>query len=121
MAVAAPNLRGALVELRGAVKRFQAPEGGAVTALDEVTLNVGANEFVTLLGPSGCGKTTLLRCLSGFEDLDEGTLAIDGRPMAGVPAHRRPVNTVFQSYALFPHMTVSKHERGDSPPATSRK
>ncbi len=107
MAAAASNRTGALVELRGAVKRFPAPEGGAVTALDEVTLNVGANEFVTLLGPSGCGKTTLLRCLSGFEDLDEGTLAIDGRPMAGVPAHRRPVNTVFQSYALFPHMTVA--------------
>jgi spermidine/putrescine transport system ATP-binding protein len=107
MAAAAPNRTGALVELRGAVKRFAAPEGGTVTALDEVTLNVGANEFVTLLGPSGCGKTTLLRCLSGFEDLDEGMLSIDGRPMAGVPAHRRPVNTVFQSYALFPHMTVA--------------
>ena len=107
MVAAAPKAARALVELRGAVKRFPTPEGGAVTALDEVTLNVGANEFVTLLGPSGCGKTTLLRCLSGFEDLDEGTLAIDGRPMAGVPAHRRPVNTVFQSYALFPHMTVA--------------
>jgi spermidine/putrescine transport system ATP-binding protein len=107
MAAAAPSRTGALVELRAVVKRFPAPEGGVVTALDKVTLNVGANEFVTLLGPSGCGKTTLLRCLSGFEDLDEGTLAIDGRPMAGVPAHRRPVNTVFQSYALFPHMTVA--------------
>ena len=97
---------GALVELRDAVKRFHTPEGTDVTALDRVTLNVGENEFVTLLGPSGCGKTTLLRCLSGFEDLDAGSLSIGGRPMAGVPAHRRPVNTVFQNYALFPHMTV---------------
>lgn len=77
-----------------------------VTALDRVDLLVGANEFVTLLGPSGCGKTTLLRCVSGFEDMDQGTLSIDGVTMDGIPAHRRPVNTVFQNYALFPHMTV---------------
>jgi spermidine/putrescine transport system ATP-binding protein len=96
----------ALVRLQGAVKRFRAPEGTWVTALDQVDLEVGHNEFVTLLGPSGCGKTTLLRCISGFEDLDQGALHIAGRPMAGVPAHRRPVNTVFQNYALFPHMTV---------------
>jgi spermidine/putrescine transport system ATP-binding protein len=96
----------ALVRLESAVKRFRTPEGGTVTALDHVDLAVGQNEFVTLLGPSGCGKTTLLRCVSGFEDLDSGTLRIAGRAMAGVPAHRRPVNTVFQSYALFPHMNV---------------
>jgi len=98
---------GALVRLESAVKRFRTPEGGSVTALDHVDLTVGQNEFVTLLGPSGCGKTTLLRCVSGFEDLDSGTLQIAGRPMAGVPAHRRPVNTVFQNYALFPHMNVA--------------
>ena len=97
------------VELRGAVKRFRTPEGGDVVALDDVTMNVGENEFVTLLGPSGCGKTTLLRCVSGFEDLDAGSLTIAGAPMAGVPAHRRPVNTVFQNYALFPHMTVDSN------------
>jgi len=95
-----------LVELRDAVKQFQTPEGSVVTAVDRVDLLVGENEFVTLLGPSGCGKTTLLRCISGFEDLDKGTLSIDGVSMDGVPAHRRPVNTVFQNYALFPHMTV---------------
>ena len=95
-----------LVALRGAAKRFRTPEGAEVIALDDVNLAVGQNEFVTLLGPSGCGKTTLLRCVSGFEDLDAGTLAIAGLSMAGVPAHRRPVNTVFQNYALFPHMTV---------------
>ena len=77
-----------------------------VTAVDRVDLSVGANEFVTLLGPSGCGKTTLLRCISGFEDLDSGELSIAGASMDGVPSHRRPVNTVFQNYALFPHMTV---------------
>jgi spermidine/putrescine transport system ATP-binding protein len=103
-----PEARGgaALVELRDAAKRFRTPEGTDIIALDRVSLNVGANEFVTLLGPSGCGKTTLLRCLSGFEDLDAGSLSIDGLAMAGVPAHKRPVNTVFQNYALFPHMTV---------------
>jgi len=96
----------ALVRLDSAVKRFRTPEGGSVSALDHVDLTVGQNEFVTLLGPSGCGKTTLLRCISGFEDLDSGALQIAGRAMAGVPAHRRPVNTVFQNYALFPHMNV---------------
>ena len=60
-----------LVQLNAAVKRFTTPEGGEITALDRVDLNVGENEFVTLLGPSGCGKTTLLRCISGFEDLDD--------------------------------------------------
>ena len=103
---ASSDLVPALVEVRDAVKRFRTPEGSHVTALDRVTLDVGRNELVTLLGPSGCGKTTLLRCLSGFEDLDGGSIAIGGIAMAGVPAHRRPVNTVFQSYALFPHMTV---------------
>jgi spermidine/putrescine transport system ATP-binding protein len=104
--VATAKANSAVVELRGAVKRFHTPEGTDVTALDYVNLSVGENEFVTLLGPSGCGKTTLLRCISGFEDLDEGSLAIGAVSMAGVPAHRRPVNTVFQNYALFPHMTV---------------
>ena len=95
-----------VAELGGAVKRFNTPEGGSVTALDHVTLEVHAGEFVTLLGPSGCGKTTLLRCISGFEELDSGTLLIDGVSMTSVPAHRRPVNTVFQNYALFPHLKV---------------
>lgn len=96
-----------LVEVAGAVKRFATPEGGTTTAVDHIDLSVGANEFVTLLGPSGCGKTTLLRCISGFEQLDEGTIRIAGTDMDTVPAHRRPVNTVFQSYALFPHMNVA--------------
>ncbi len=94
------------VDIRQATKCFTAPEGGMITALDGVSLNVGANEFVTLLGPSGCGKTTLLRAISGFEELDVGEIFIDGQPMADNPPHRRPVNTVFQNYALFPHLSV---------------
>ena len=94
------------VEIRQATKRFAAPEGGMITALDNLSLEVGANEFITLLGPSGCGKTTLLRAISGFEELDAGEIFIDGQPMVGNPPHRRPVNTVFQNYALFPHLSV---------------
>ncbi|MGI9381551.1 MAG: ABC transporter ATP-binding protein [Methyloligellaceae bacterium] len=88
------------------MKRFAAPEGERVTALDGLSLKVQSREFVTLLGPSGCGKTTLLRAISGFEALDAGEVRIAGAPMTGVPPHKRPVNTVFQSYALFPHLSV---------------
>ena len=95
-----------VAEVRDAVKRFAAPEGDTVTALASVSLSVRAGEFVTLLGPSGCGKTTLLRCISGFEELDSGEVRIAGAPMTGVPAQHRPVNTVFQTYALFPHLRV---------------
>jgi spermidine/putrescine transport system ATP-binding protein len=89
-----------------AVKRFVTPEGGTVAALDGVTLEISKREFVTLLGPSGCGKTTLLRAISGFEDLDEGEVRIGGAVMTDVPPYQRPVNTVFQNYALFPHLSV---------------
>ena len=95
-----------IAEVREAVKRFAAPEGGAVTALDGISLKVQSREFVTLLGPSGCGKTTLLRAISGFEALDAGEVRIANQAMTGVPPHKRPVNTVFQNYALFPHLTV---------------
>lgn len=96
-----------IAEVKGAVKRFPAPEGGVITALDDLSLNIQQGQFVTLLGPSGCGKTTLLRVISGFEDLDAGAVYIGGDLVAGVPPYRRPVNTVFQNYALFPHLTVS--------------
>jgi len=79
---------------------------GAVVALDEVSLDVGAGEFFALLGPSGCGKTTLMRCIAGFESPDRGTIALNGVDLADVPPHRRPVNMMFQSYALFPHLNV---------------
>ena len=98
-----------LLEIRDARRTFVTPEGGRLAALDGVSLDVGANEFVTLLGPSGCGKTTLLRSISGFEALDSGTMRLDGTDLTALPAFRRPVNTVFQSYALFGHMTVARN------------
>ncbi len=98
-----------ILEIRDAVRVFKTPEGGAVRALDGVNLDVDANEFVTLLGPSGCGKTTLLRAIAGFEDLDDGQVRVDGADLRRVPAFRRPVNTVFQSYALFSHMSVARN------------
>jgi spermidine/putrescine transport system ATP-binding protein len=94
-------VRGA-VSIEGVRKAY-----GDVVAVDGVSLAVEPGEFLTLLGPSGCGKTTLLRLLAGFERPDEGCLLISGRDVAGVPPHERPVNTVFQHYALFPHRTVA--------------
>ncbi len=82
---------------------------GAVRALDGVSLAIRSNEFFTLLGPSGCGKTTLLRLIAGFETQDSGTILLDGRPLDGLPPYRRPVNTVFQSYAVFPHLSVAQN------------
>ncbi len=98
-----------LLEIREARRSFVTPEGGRLAALDGVNLDVGANEFVTLLGPSGCGKTTLLRAISGFESLDSGTMRLDGADLTALPPFRRPVNTVFQSYALFGHMSVARN------------
>ena len=98
-----------LLEIRDARRTFVTPEGGHLAALDGINLDVGANEFVTLLGPSGCGKTTLLRAISGFEALDSGTMKLDGADLTALPPFRRPVNTVFQSYALFGHMTVARN------------
>lgn len=96
-----------VVEIRRATKRFRTPEGQTVHALAGIDLSVNANEFVTLLGPSGCGKTTLLRTISGFEALDDGSIHIQGRAMNTIPPYARPVNTVFQNYALFPHLSVA--------------
>ncbi len=92
------------VDIRAAIKRY-----GEVTALDGVTLSIRDNEFFTLLGPSGCGKTTLLRLIAGFETLDAGTIMLHGTDIAGREPNRRAVNTVFQNYALFPHMTVAEN------------
>lgn len=98
-----------ILQIRGAAKRFSTPDGKSVQALAHVDLDVGESEFVTLLGPSGCGKTTLLRAISGFEELNSGRINLDGENIAGTPAHKRPVNTVFQSYALFSHMSVARN------------
>ncbi|MCE3223459.1 MAG: potA [Nitrospira sp.] len=89
------------IEIQGIVRRH-----GAVTAVDGISFEVRRGEFFSILGPSGAGKTSVLRMLAGFEDPDEGDLLIDGRSMLHVPPNRRPVNLVFQSYALFPHLTV---------------
>jgi spermidine/putrescine transport system ATP-binding protein len=80
---------------------------GSVKALASVSLSIHRGEFLSLLGPSGCGKTTLLRAIAGFVELSSGDIRIDGVSMSGVPPHRRPVNMVFQNYALFPHLTVA--------------
>ena len=93
------------IDVRNVVKRYGAGEA-AVTALTDISLDIRDNEFFTLLGPSGCGKTTLLRMIAGFESVTEGRILLYGEEIENLPANRRPVNTVFQHYALFPHMTV---------------
>lgn len=82
---------------------------GDFTAVDNLTLDIYEKEFFSLLGPSGCGKTTLMRMLAGFEEPTEGRVLLQGKDLAGVPPYRRPTNMMFQSYALFPHMTVEKN------------
>jgi spermidine/putrescine ABC transporter ATP-binding subunit len=92
------------VEVRNVTKHH-----GAVLAVDRLSLLIRKGEFFSLLGPSGSGKTTMLRLVAGFEQPDSGEILIDGRAMRGVPPNRRPVNLVFQNYALFPHMTVAQN------------
>lgn len=94
------------VEFDDVLKVFPTPEGGEVTAVDHVTLHISHGEFFSFLGPSGCGKTTSLRMVAGFEWPTSGNVLIDGQVMGRKPPYQRPVNTVFQSYALFQHMTV---------------
>ena len=90
-----------LIRFERVTKRF-----GTVTAIDDLSLNVYEREFFALLGPSGCGKTTLMRLLAGFETPTAGRVLLRGEDLSGVPPYRRPVNLMFQSYALFPHMSV---------------
>ena len=92
------------VELTDVTKRY-----GTMVAVDRLSLMVRAGEFLSLLGPSGCGKTTTLRMLAGFEQPDEGFIRISGEYVQNVPPYKRDVNTVFQAYALFPHMTVAEN------------
>ncbi len=97
------------VELRNVTKRFVGPAGEEVTAVRDVTLQIRDGEFFSMLGPSGCGKTTSLRMIAGFELPSSGDVCLHGKPMGQTPPFQRPVNTVFQSYALFPHMTVGEN------------
>ena len=90
-----------LVELKGICKAY-----GDNVILDNLNLSINENEFVTLLGPSGCGKTTTLRIIGGFEAMQKGSLLLDGEEIANIPTHKRPINTVFQRYALFPHLNI---------------
>ena len=96
-----PVIAQPMVSVRSVTKRF-----GTFTAVDDVSLDIRAGEFITLLGPSGCGKTTLLRMIGGFETPTAGRVLLDGRDVTHVPPYRRDVNQVFQSYALFPHLSV---------------
>jgi spermidine/putrescine transport system ATP-binding protein len=102
----APRMNGSepSVDLRDVTKAF-----GDFIAVRDLGLDIAPGEFFTLLGPSGCGKTTTLRMIAGFEQPTAGRVLIDGRDVAGLPAHKRPTNTVFQSYALFPHLSVSEN------------
>lgn len=93
-----------LVDIAGVSRSF-----GATVALDAVSVEIRENEFFALLGPSGCGKTTLLRILAGLETPTAGTITLDGADLLAMPVHRRPVNLMFQSYALFPHLSVAKN------------
>lgn len=98
------NTDSSAISLRDLTKRF-----GSLTAVDSVTLDIAPGEFFALLGPSGCGKTTLLRMMAGFEVQTEGRIFIDGQDVAGAEPNQRPVNMVFQSYAVFPHMSVARN------------
>ena len=93
-----------ILRIEGVAKSF-----GPVKAVDNVSLDIRENEFFALLGPSGCGKTTLLRMLAGFETPDEGRILLEGRDISPLPPEKRPLNLMFQSYALFPHMTVRQN------------
>lgn len=94
------------VEMRDVVKRFITPEGNDIAAVDHVTMQIKNGEFFSMLGSSGCGKTTSLRMIAGFEWPSDGEVYIEGKPMGHTPPYQRKVNTVFQSYALFQHMSV---------------
>ena len=108
----APTLAAAAGEAAISIERVSKTFGGGadiVRAVDDVSLAIRKNEFFTLLGPSGCGKTTLLRLIAGFEHPTHGRLLLEGEDISALPPYKRPVNTVFQNYALFPHMTVAQN------------
>ncbi|WP_046865061.1 ABC transporter ATP-binding protein [Microvirga massiliensis] len=120
--MAAPTLRPSVGAVRRSFAPWQDPDAkplirftdvtkrfGAAVAVDHLSLDIFEREFFCLLGPSGCGKTTLMRMLAGFETPDEGAIVLAGQDLAGIPSYRRPLNMMFQSYALFPHMSVERN------------
>lgn len=109
MALPPDNLRVAALEIENLSKSFRRPDGAAVRAVDHFNLAVAEGEYLTLVGPSGCGKTTLLRVIAGLEEPDAGVIRMAGRPMKGVPPRDRDVAMVFQSDALFPHLTAREN------------
>ncbi|TIU83049.1 MAG: ATP-binding cassette domain-containing protein, partial [Mesorhizobium sp.] len=102
--MASPSTRGAAIDLKSVSKHY-----GSFIALDKVSLRIEPGEFMTLLGPSGSGKTTTLNVIAGFTEVSSGSLDVGGKSVIGVPAHKRNIGVVFQHYALFPHMTVSRN------------
>ena len=113
---------GTALRFEGVTKRF-----GQSVAVDQLTLDIAAGEFFALLGASGCGKTTLLRLAAGFETAEQGRILLDGQDLTGIPPHRRPINLMFQTYALFPHLTVQGNvafglkQEGMSKPEIARR
>jgi spermidine/putrescine transport system ATP-binding protein len=111
-----------IVRFRNVTKRY-----GETPAVDRMNFDVYPGEFLTLLGPSGCGKTTILRLIAGLDEADAGDIFIDGKRVNGLPPNRRDVNTVFQNYALFPHMSVADNVgfglrmKGLAPPAIAER
>lgn len=95
--------------LQQVTKRFTVASGAPVCAVDHLSLDIGETEFVAILGPSGCGKTTALRLVAGLESPDEGSITLDGKPLADIPPKDRDVAMVFQSHALFPHLTAREN------------
>ncbi|HEY2420112.1 MAG TPA: ATP-binding cassette domain-containing protein, partial [Neobacillus sp.] len=93
-----------IVEIQQVEKSY-----GNVLIVKDINLDINRGEFLTMLGPSGCGKTTTLRMIAGFEEPDAGEIWIDGKPVSSIPPYKRDVNTVFQNYALFPHMTINEN------------
>ena len=104
-----PRVIAGSLDLVDVTKTYAGRRGTSQKAVDSISLHIEAGTFTTLLGPSGCGKTTTLRMIAGFEEVTSGEITLDGEPLSSTPANKRPMSMVFQSYALFPHLTVEEN------------
>ena len=104
-----PRVIAGSVDLVDVTKTYAGRRGTSQKAVDGISLHIKAGTFTTLLGPSGCGKTTTLRMIAGFEEVTSGEITLDGEPLTSTPANKRPMSMVFQSYALFSHLTVEEN------------